>query len=118
MNSPAILGLIGLALGALVIGVSVPMIRRRVPMNHSFGVRYAAAFRSDRNWYELNTYGGWVLCAWTVPLIAISVYGFFVAPVDAEGYEHVWLAVTLLFGPLACLQNWLKARAMDLRDRR
>lgn len=117
MNSPAILGLIGIAVSALVIGIALPMIRGRVPMNHSFGVRYAAAFRSDRNWYELNTYGGKVLCAWTLPLLLISGYGFFVAPVDAEGYEHVWLAVALLFGPLACLQNYLKARAMDARDR-
>lgn len=53
-----------------MIGLSLPMIFRRIPMNDLYGARFKAAFRSKENWYEINAYGGKaLLAAWLlVPL--------------------------------------------------
>jgi hypothetical protein len=36
--------------GVLIFLLSLPMIYRKVPMNHFYGVRIAAAFESDQRW--------------------------------------------------------------------
>src|SRR2546422_11326475 len=44
--------------GLLTAGLAIPLVRRKVPMNRVYGVRIAKAFASDRDWYEINAYGG------------------------------------------------------------
>lgn len=38
--------------------VSIPLVRGRVAMNKTYGVRFPKAFESETNWYAINTYGG------------------------------------------------------------
>ncbi len=38
--------------------VSIPLILRKIPMNHAYGIRIRKAFVSQRNRYEINVYGG------------------------------------------------------------
>ncbi len=47
-----------LAVGLLLIGISVPLIKRSIQMNQYYGVRTPEAFKSEENWYEINSYGG------------------------------------------------------------
>ena len=78
-----------LALGAVFIAVSVPLVARMVPMNRWYGVRTRKAFASEENWYELNAYGGKLLV----------VYGAFLV---VAGLVEYWLDVppTSLWMPL------------------
>lgn len=54
-------GLVIALAGLVVIGISIPLILRRIPMNAFYGVRIPKAFVSDANWYAINAYGGRVL---------------------------------------------------------
>src|SRR2546427_9177847 len=44
--------------GLSTAGLAIPLVIRKVPMNRVYGVRIAKAFASDRDWYEINAYGG------------------------------------------------------------
>lgn len=47
-----------LAVGLLLVGLSIPLIKRSVGMNQFYGVRTHEAFKSEENWYAINHYGG------------------------------------------------------------
>ena len=51
-------GYLLLAVGLLLIGISIPLIKRSIQMNQYYGVRTPEAFKSEENWYEINSYGG------------------------------------------------------------
>jgi hypothetical protein len=60
-------GLSDLLTGLLLIGLAVPLVRRRVPMNRWYGVRVRKAYVSDSNWYAINEVGGrWLAAAGAV----------------------------------------------------
>ncbi len=42
----------------LFIAISVPLVFRKIPMNHFYGFRIKKAFMSDELWYDINAYGG------------------------------------------------------------
>lgn len=44
-------------LGAVTAVFSVPLLLRRVRPNCYYGIRIAAAFRSERDWYAINAFG-------------------------------------------------------------
>jgi uncharacterized membrane protein len=59
----------------LVIGVSVPLIKRKVPRNPIYGVRIPEAFKSEERWLEINEYGGRLLLRWGLVVGAVSAIG-------------------------------------------
>ncbi len=63
--------------GLLILALSIPLIRRRIPMNHYYGFRVEAAFASKDRWYAINEYSGRVLAKWTVLPILAGFVGFF-----------------------------------------
>jgi uncharacterized membrane protein len=44
--------------GLLLVGVSLPMMRRRVPPNSLYGLRVPATFADEWVWYEANARSG------------------------------------------------------------
>lgn len=56
-----LVGLVIALAGLVVIGISIPLIFRRIPMNRFYGMRIPKSFVSDANWYATNVYGGRVL---------------------------------------------------------
>ena len=56
-----ILGAAHCLMGLVFIGISIPLILKRVAMNQTYGVRIPKAFESEANWYAINYFGGWVL---------------------------------------------------------
>jgi hypothetical protein len=63
-------------LGVFIVGFSLPLAYRKVPMNGIYGVRIPAAFRSEQNWYDINAYGGRLLAKWSVVVIICGIVGF------------------------------------------
>jgi len=63
--------------GLLMFLISLPLIYRKIPMNHFYGIRIPAAFESKERWYEINAYGGRQMAAWSWLIIAIGLLGFF-----------------------------------------
>ncbi|HKO02597.1 MAG TPA: SdpI family protein [Thermoanaerobaculia bacterium] len=69
--------IIHIAAGAFVALTAIPLALRLVPMNRYYGVRIPKAYRSDRNWYAINAFGGWLMLAYGVTLV---VFGIFFGP--------------------------------------
>ena len=74
------LGLAHCAMGLVLIGISVPLILRRVKMNPLYGVRIPKAFESEVNWYAINEFGGKVLAASGAAIALVGVLALVIAP--------------------------------------
>jgi hypothetical protein len=85
-----ILGISNMVAGLVFIGLSIPLVMRKIPMNHFYGFRLKKSFTSDENWYKINHYGGWQLIYWSVPLLVLGVLTM-LFPVPENG-----LVVTLI----------------------
>lgn len=83
-----------LAVDALIILVSIPLVLRRVPRNRAYGVRTPATLADDRVWYEANAFGGKALIASSIAS-AIAIIGF----VNVDGVAPQ----TVLNGSIACM---------------
>lgn len=71
-------GIINIASALLIIGVSIPLVMRKIRMNHWYGIRIKKSFESEDSWYRINDYGGRQLIIWSIPLLIIGFICFFV----------------------------------------
>jgi uncharacterized membrane protein len=85
-----------MAIGALIVVLAVPLLLRRVPMNHAYGVRVREAFVSQRNWYDVNAFGGKCLLIVGLFLLAVGYLGRALAPSPRSAWAPVYLLVPLL----------------------
>ena len=88
-----------LVAAVVVIFVSVPLIRRRVKMNHWYGVRIPAAFESEAAWFDINHYGGRLLLIWGIVIGVVAIAGACLAKKDWLTYDFA--ALILILGGLA-----------------
>jgi len=97
--------------GAVVILISVPLLKRQVGMNRWYGIRFKKSFESEDNWYRINAYGAKRLILWSFVLLLIGVATLFV---PLEG--HTVLAMALACAPLILLvpavESYLYARKL------
>ena len=73
-----ILGFSSLFVGLLMIILSIPLKNGSVKMNKLYGFRIAKSFESEENWYNINKYGAERLLFWSIPLLIIGVFTFFI----------------------------------------
>src|ERR1017187_8333082 len=90
---------IHLVAAIIIIAVSVPLIQRRVKMNHWYGVRIPAAFASDEAWFDINHYGGRLLLFWGLAIAATAMVGALLEKKDWMTYN--WTALVIILGGLA-----------------
>ncbi|HQU34683.1 MAG TPA: SdpI family protein [Thermoanaerobaculaceae bacterium] len=102
-------------IGVLLSVISVPLILRKVPMNHLYGVRIPKAFVSAENWYEINAYGGKLLFGFGVFLLAFAYFDRDAAPPPTSAWAPVWLVVPL--APLVLVIARITVFARRLPDR-
>jgi len=63
--------------GALIIAISIPLVRGSISMNDWYGVRFKKSFSSDENWYKINKYGRKQLIFWSSFLILFGALTLF-----------------------------------------
>lgn len=63
--------------GLLTIGICLPMVFGKVPMNAWYGMRTKSAFRSQEAWEHLNEVGGMLYSLLGFPMILGGLVGFF-----------------------------------------
>lgn len=83
-------------LGILTIAFSLPLIFRKIPMNHAYGIRIRKAFVSDGNWYSINEYGGKLFFAFGLWLLCFSFLTWHMAPPPRSVWAPVYLVLPLL----------------------
>jgi len=103
--------LIHVAVGVLVMGAALPLIRRKVGMNCWYGVRIPQAFESDERWYEINAYGGKLLLALGGVIAAMGAAGALLARRHWVEYDTAALAVILVSLALCVAAIYRHARA-------
>jgi len=74
-------GIINIASALLIIGVSIPLVKHKIKMNHLYGIRIKKSFESEDSWYKINEYGAKQLIIWSIPMILVGFICFFV-PID------------------------------------
>lgn len=91
--------LIHLLAALLTIAAALPLILRRVRMNHWYGVRVPAAFASEEAWFAINRYGGRLLLGWGGMIALIALVG---ALLEREAWlAYNWTSLGLILGGLA-----------------
>ncbi|MHC1724416.1 MAG: SdpI family protein [Syntrophobacteraceae bacterium] len=83
-------------IGLLTALLSIPLILRKIPMNHLYGIRIQKAFVSQRNWYEINAYGGKLLLVFGFFLLACGRVGQDFAPPPTSFWAPVFIVFPLL----------------------
>ena len=69
----ALLGLINLVIALLIGSLCIPLLLGKIPMNHWYGMRVSAAYRSNENWYRVNSWGARCFIAWSIALALLSI---------------------------------------------
>lgn len=101
-------------IGLLTVSFAIPLIMRKVPMNHMYGIRVRKAFVSKDNWYELNAYGGKLFLAFGLFLLFFAFGAKDVAPQPTSIWAPVFLAgPLLLIVPIGVLINTFARRLPD-----
>lgn len=88
------LGISNIFVALILILISIPLIKRKVPMNKVYGVRIKKAFESEENWYKINIYGGKQLVSWSLPLVVLGIATFFL-PIE----RNLPMIVTIACAP-------------------
>ena len=73
MSGPDLLALLYILGAALLMGLSVPLTRGRVPRNSLYGFRTTKTLASDEVWYVANWYSGRCLFAAGVAILVGAV---------------------------------------------
>ncbi|RJQ67069.1 MAG: SdpI family protein [Desulfobacteraceae bacterium] len=74
-------GILNISCGLLFILISIPLVKKKIPMNRLYGFRFAKSFVSDENWYAINSYGGEQLIRWSV-LPVFTGFLYFIFPIS------------------------------------
>jgi uncharacterized membrane protein len=106
-----------LAVGLLFVGISLPLIRRRVPPNQIYGLRVPATFADEWVWYEANARSGRDFFALGIVVMVVAVVLPFVVRIGESAYTLA-MAGVLLVGTLAsAVRGWRTANRL-LEERR
>ena len=93
MTALMIMYLVG---GVILMALSIPLIRGRIPPNGLYGFRVKKTLAEPRIWYPVNTYAGkWLLVigVWVI-FAALTLRG--VAHISLEAYALGVLAVVIV----------------------
>lgn len=101
--------------GLLCIGLAVPMILRRVPPNHLYGLRVRATFANEEVWYEANAASGWDL-AWLGVVLVLLALGLPWLGLGKAVYALLWSAAAGAGALAVGILGWRRANRL-LRER-
>jgi len=104
-----LLGLSNVFCAALVIGLSLPLLRGKVKRNLFYGIRLAKSFESEELWYEINTYGARRMIFWSLVLLVLGGLAFFV-PLEGHTVRTLLFAFAPLLYLISAFETYRYAR--------
>ncbi|HPR64167.1 MAG TPA: SdpI family protein [Thermoanaerobaculia bacterium] len=80
----------------VLIGLSIPLLHRKIPMNQWYGVRIPQSLESEERWYAINEMGAreMIYCGVVLLLMAAVI---FLLPLSKE---QPWIIILAAFFPL------------------
>jgi hypothetical protein len=106
-----ILGISNAACALLIIGLALPLLRRRVGMNSLYGVRFGRSFESEELWYDINEFGARRLIRWSIVLLMVGIATFFV-PLGGRSWLTLGFAMAPLLLVIPCIETYRYARGL------
>jgi len=91
-------GVAFILIGLLFIGLSIPIMRGRVPPNRWYGLRIKATLDNPNVWYPANAYAGKLFCATGVITAVAAVVCAMIPGISDDAY-----VITIIMIMLGCL---------------
>ena len=98
-----ILGISNICMAVAFILLSIPLLKRQLPMNRWYGARFRKSFESEENWYRINAYSAKLLILWSIPLLLLGVVTLFLPLEGNARFINVIACAPLLMGVPAFL---------------
>jgi hypothetical protein len=64
--------------GAILLALSIPLVKNAVKMNYIYGIRIEKALESEENWYKINNFAGKRLIFWSIILVCVGIFNYFI----------------------------------------
>src|SRR4051812_18320096 len=116
MENPKTLMLVlYLALGLALVGMSIPLIRGRVPPNPVYGFRVKRTLEDPDIWYPANRYAAWRMLWLGVALAVVATAFYFMPGVGFVAYALTCLAVVVVGLAMGLAQSFRHLRRLGGR---
>ena len=86
--------------GLLIIGLSIPLILKKIKPNYFYGFRIPKAFASEENWYKINKYGGNLMLVWGIVISSCSLTVLIIPSILSGLAGYIVMIPYLLLIPL------------------
>jgi len=80
----------------VIIGVSLPLVMRKIKRNQWYGIRIPEASKSEERWLEINQYAGRLMVCWGIVLFITAGIGLLLPKKYWIIYAFSGLAVILV----------------------
>ncbi|MCY3412107.1 MAG: SdpI family protein [Candidatus Heimdallarchaeota archaeon] len=99
-----VIGWMNVIFGVFLLGFALITYQNKVGINNYVGFKFAKAYESEENWYNINHKGGQYLLPWSILTI---VFGFtmFIIQLESQG---LWFWLMMSFPILVLLYPSLR----------
>ena len=104
--------LLFVGIGALLVAMSIPLIRRRIRPNPIYGLRVPATLADADVWYEANAQSGRDLCILGCIQVAVALLLLVFPGITIDGYIAVNSAVVTVGALVAAVVGWRRANRL------
>jgi len=104
------IGIAHMFVGLIIILICVPLLKGKIGMNESYGIRFKKSYESEENWYKINRYGARQLIIWSVILFVFGAVTLFI-PFEGKS----WLVLTVSIAPLIIVIPVIKSYQFSKR---
>ena len=97
--------------GILFIGLSIPLIKRKIPPNDAYGFRAQAAFSSKSVWYEINEYSARLMRSVGV-VILTAVPVLLILEIDETPFTMIMIGIILIGTIVMIVRSFIHLRRL------
>jgi uncharacterized membrane protein len=99
--------------GAILIGVSIPLIKGRVAPNAFYGFRIKDTLQDPKTWYATNTYSGKWLLATGLIFTATCILTYYIPEITLEAYALICLAGFAIPMTIGVIFSWRNMKKIN-----
>ena len=103
------LGLMFVLTGMLIVGISIPLLRRRVKPNALYGLRVPATLADEWVWYEANARSARDLIGVGIAQIGLALVLLLVPGFSADAYALINASALVVGVLIAAVIGWRRA---------
>ena len=93
--------------GLLFIGMSIPLIKRKIKINHWYGVRLPQTMKNESVWYTVNEIMGKYILVFGIIIFVLSII-LFLIPLFTELMSVIILSIISMVGAIGMAMRSIK----------